>query len=128
MALSFPYLGSFTHVFESIARGMKREDLIVPSPPNHKTKQLGSKHSSEFVCTPFKMILGSIIEVIEQGAYEIAAPVHVDFCRLGCYFPLFEVILEDLGYDFDMITLDWWNKVEFFKSYKKLAKNDIFSV
>ena len=123
MPLSFPYVGTFTYVFESIARGMKRDDIIVPDEPTYRTKQLGSQHSSEFVCTPFKMLLGSIIEVIEKGAYEIVATVFVDYCRLGYYSPLYKIILEDLGYDFDLINLDWFNKIEFFTSFKKLACN-----
>ena len=123
MPLSFPYVGTFTYVFESIARGMKRDDVIVPNEPTYKTKQLGSQVSSEFVCTPFKMLLGSIIEVIERGAYEIVATVFVDYCRLGYYSPLYKIILEDLGYEFDLINLDWFDKVDFFRSFKKLACN-----
>ncbi len=121
MSLSFPYLGTFSYALEAIARGMNRTDIIVPNEPTYKTKQLGSRHSPEFVCTPFKMLLGSIIEVIERGAYQIIATVFVDFCRLGCYSPLSDMILENLGYDYDLINLDWHQKGEFFSNFKKLT-------
>lgn len=121
MPLSFPYLGTFSYVLEAIARGMNRTDIIMPHEPTYKTKQLGSRYSPEFVCTPFKMLLGSIIEVLERGAYQIVATVFVDFCRLGCYSPLSELILEDLGYDFELINLDWHQKAEFFINFKKLT-------
>ena len=121
MTLSFPYLGTFSYVVEAIARGMNRTDIILPHEPTYKTKQLGSRHASEFVCTPFKMLLGSLIEVLDRGAYQIIFTLFVDFCRLGYYSPLFKIILDDLGYDFDLIDLDWQNKPEFFRNFKKLT-------
>ena len=121
MSLSFPYLGTFSYAMEAIARGMNRTDIIVPNEPTYRTKQLGSRHSPEFVCTPFKMLLGSIIESLERGAYQIVATMFVDFCRLGCYSPLSEIILEDLGYDFELINLDWHQKAEFFSNFRKLT-------
>ena len=121
MTLSFPYLGTFSYALEAIAKGMNRTDIIVPNEPTYKTKQLGSRYSPEFVCTPFKMLLGSIIEVIERGAYQIIATVFVDFCRLGCYSPLSDMILENLGYDYDLINLDWHQKGEFFSNFRKLT-------
>ncbi len=121
MPLGFPYLGTFTHVMESIARGMNRDDLILPNEPTYRTKQLGSRHASEFVCTPFKIILGSLLEVIERGATQVIGTVHVDFCRLGYYAPLWKLILEDLGYTGDIICLNWFDKPDFFRNFKKLT-------
>ncbi|MHA2357537.1 MAG: CoA protein activase [Candidatus Heimdallarchaeaceae archaeon] len=121
MSLSYPYLGTFSYALEAIARGMNRHDIIVPNEPTYKTKQLGSRHSPEFVCTPFKMLLGSIIEVLERGAYQIVATVFVDFCRLGCYSPLSDIILNDLEYDCELINLDWHQKAEFFSNFRKLT-------
>jgi len=119
--LAFPYLGSFTFVMEAIARGMKRDDLILPTEPTYRTKQLGSRHASEFVCTPFKIILGSIIETVERGATQVLGTVHVDFCRLGYYAPLWKLILEDLGFTGDVIFLNWFDKPEFFRNFKMLC-------
>lgn len=121
MSISWPFLGTFSYALEAIARGMNRSDIIPPNEPTYKTKQLGSRHSPEFVCTPFKMLLGSIIEVIERGAYQIVATVFVDFCRLGCYSPLTDLILSDLGYEYDLINLDWHQKGEFFSNFRKLT-------
>ena len=121
MSLSFPYLGTFSYVVEAIAKGMNRYDIIFPHEPTYKTKQLGSRYASEFVCTPFKMLLGSLIEVLDRGAYQIIFTLFVDFCRLGYYSPLFKVILEDLGYEFDLVNLDWQDKPEFFSSFRRLT-------
>lgn len=66
------------------------------------TTELGAQHSNDYVCTPFKHILGDFIEALELGANVI-----VQFggpCRLGYYGELQESILRDLGYDFDMLN------------------------
>ena len=66
------------------------------------TTELGAQHSTDYVCTPFKHILGDFIEALELGANVI-----VQFggpCRLGYYGELQESILRDLGYDFAMLN------------------------
>ena len=75
----------------------------VPLPKATKrTIELGSRHSSDFVCAPFKHILGDYIEALELGAnvlVQFAGP-----CRLGYYGELQESILRDLGYEFEMLN------------------------
>ena len=61
---------------------------------------LGCKY---VVCTPFKTILGSMIEALEAGA-DTLLMTH-GLCRLGDYGELAEQILRDLGYQFDFINL-----------------------
>ena len=67
-----------------------------------QTTELGAQHSSDYVCTPFKHILGDYIEALDAGA-----EVLVQFggpCRLGYYGELQERILRDMGYDFEMLN------------------------
>ena len=66
------------------------------------TSEAGAQHSTDYVCTPFKHILGDFIEALEAGA-----DVLVQFggsCRLGYYGELQESILRDMGYDFAMLN------------------------
>lgn len=66
------------------------------------TSEAGAQHSTDYVCTPFKHILGDFIEALELGA-----DVLVQFggpCRLGYYGELQESILRDMGYDFAMLN------------------------
>lgn len=76
---------------------------FVPLPPaTRRTLELGSQHSNDFVCAPFKHILGDYLEALELGA-----DVLVQFtgpCRLGYYGEVQESILRDLGYDFRMLN------------------------
>ncbi|MBS6941323.1 MAG: hypothetical protein KH142_07610 [Slackia piriformis] len=67
-----------------------------------RTLEIGSAHSNDFVCAPFKHILGDYIEALEAGA-----DVLVQFtgpCRLGYYGELQESILRDMGYEFEMLN------------------------
>ncbi|MGC9779842.1 MAG: hypothetical protein HZR80_11415 [Candidatus Heimdallarchaeota archaeon] len=119
MSISFPHVGSFTYVMESIVREMGRTDVVVPNKPTNKTKQLGSRHSPEWICTPFKMLFGSFIEVLERGAYELVGTLFIDYCRLGYYTPIYELILEDLGYDFEFLYLNFDNPIGFIQEMKR---------
>lgn len=67
-----------------------------------KTLELGTLHSSDYVCAPFKHILGDFIEALELGAdtlVQFSGP-----CRLHYYGELQESILRDMGYEFQMVN------------------------
>jgi len=68
-----------------------------------RTLELGGRHSPDMICTPFKTTLGNFIEAAEQGANVFVMPGVG--CRLGLYDILQKQILEDLGYEIEMITL-----------------------
>ena len=71
MTLTFPHFGSLIYVFESLINELGRKDVIIPKKPNKRTANLGALHSPEFVCTPFKITLGTFIEGLERGANEL---------------------------------------------------------
>lgn len=67
-----------------------------------RTMELGIQHSSDYVCTPFKHMMGDWIEALEMGAdilVQVGGP-----CRLGYYGEIQEDILKDMGYDFTMLN------------------------
>lgn len=68
-----------------------------------KTLQLGAKYAPDMVCTPFKTVLGSMMEALEAGADTLI--MTFGYCRLGYYGELAEAILRDLGYEFDYLNL-----------------------
>lgn len=64
--------------------------------------EVGVQNSSDYVCTPFKHILGDFAEALDLGAdilIQFGGP-----CRLGYYGELQESILRDMGYDFIMLN------------------------
>lgn len=94
---------------------------IVEAPKiTSKTIEIGSKHSPDFVCTPFKYTLGTMIESLEKGANVVIQLG--GGCRYGYYSELQKQILEDLDYDFILINLVTAGKTEPLKIYKELKK------
>jgi predicted nucleotide-binding protein (sugar kinase/HSP70/actin superfamily) len=102
---------------------MGRTDYVMPTKPTNRTKQLGSRYSPEFICTPFKMMFGSILEVLDRGAYELVGTIFRDYCRLGYYVPVIELILEDLGYDFEFLYLNFNQPLNFIKEMKRRTED-----
>ena len=70
--------------------------------PTRRTLELGTRVSNDYVCAPFKHIMGAYIEALDAGAdvlMQFTGP-----CRLGYYGELQESILRDMGYDFQMLN------------------------
>lgn len=77
-------------------------EFVALPPATRRSLEAGSRHSSDYVCAPFKHILGDYLDALELGAdvlVQFAGP-----CRLGYYGELQESILRDMGYDFDMLN------------------------
>ncbi len=80
---------------------------ILPPPLTRRTEELGSQNSPDFVCTPFKTTLGSMIEALEAGADTLIMVYGI--CRLNYFAELQEQILRDMGYEFSFINLSAYN-------------------
>ncbi len=119
MSISYPHWGSLTYLIEILLSELGRTDVIKPKKPNINTAKLGARYSPEFICTPFKLVLGSFIESLEAGAYELATGGTQAQCRFGYYWPVQKMILEDLGYDFKFIPLDHANSMSFMRTLKE---------
>lgn len=109
-AIPVTYL--LTHVLKS--------EIIKAPPITSKTVELGNKYSPEFVCTPFKYTLGTLIECLEKGANLLIQSG--GGCRYGYYHELQEQILKDLGYSFEFVNLVSGGSVDIPVLLKKIKK------
>ena len=77
---------------------------FVPTPrPTRRTLEIGTENSSDYVCAPFKHILGDYVGALEAGADVLVQ--FTGFCRLTYYGELQEMILRDMGYEnFEMLN------------------------
>ncbi len=119
--MSFPRYAEYNCAFKYIFEEALEIRCVTPPAITKRTMELGAKYSPEFVCTPFKITLGSMIEALEAGA-DTLLMVH-GLCRLGYYGELQEQILRDLGYHFDFINLseyDMSKKREYIKIVKRI--------
>lgn len=118
--ISFPHIGDYSYFIKPLVENITNMKVKVAPPITKKTVELGSKHSPDFVCLPFKYNLGNYIEALEEGA-----SILLQFgggCRYGNYAELQDVILKDLGYNHEFYQFIKKGKTSFSHIYK-LFKN-----
>ena len=124
--VAFLRYGYYDLAFKYFVEQALDADFVELPEPTRRTVELGSKYSTDYVCSPFKHILGDYIEALELGA-----DVLVQFtgpCRLGYYGELQESILRDLGYEFDMLnfaTVTGKPATEYIKICQKKVNPDL---
>ncbi|MBI5828132.1 MAG: hypothetical protein HZB20_01005, partial [Chloroflexi bacterium] len=101
--LGFPRMGTTVIPLKSLFRGIGARLELGPPLSSH-TVALGVRHSPEFICTPYKYILGNMIEMLERGADTLLYVDGPGLCRNSAYTQLLNDILHDLGYDFTFLT------------------------
>ena len=106
MKITFPHMGTIGILGEAIFKRLGRE-VILPPKTSKKTLTLGSRYSPEFACLPLKVTLGNLMEALENGADTIVMLAARGPCRFGYYATLQNLILKNLGYDYELITLDY---------------------
>ncbi len=104
MRVSMPHMGNLYIPLKALFQRLD-VDFIAPPMTNQHTLSLGVKHSPEGLCIPFKLTLGNLIEVAEQGADTLLMPGGNGICRLGYYAKTQEQILRDLGYNAEIVQM-----------------------
>lgn len=101
--ITYPQLGNYSIAISYLLSKILDDEVVVPPPITTKTAEIGSKYSPDFICTPFKYTLGTLIEGLELGADTLIQMG--GGCRYGYYHELQNQILSDLGYSFKLINL-----------------------
>ncbi|MDP2663528.1 MAG: hypothetical protein Q8R28_22675 [Dehalococcoidia bacterium] len=106
MKVTFPHMGS---VWVPLKAVMDKHGVesVVPPMFSKNTMSLGAKYSPECMCLPYKVLLGNLIEGLEQGADTVIDVRGPGLCRLGYYAKLHEDALRDMGYEFTIKSFDW---------------------
>lgn len=105
MQITFPHMGNIGLPLKKMLETAGAE-VVLPPQNSKRTLTLGTKHSPEFVCLPFKMTLGNFIEALELGADTILMAAGPGRCRFGFYGEVQQRILHDLGYRFQMLQIN----------------------
>ena len=116
--VAFPHMGNYYVPVQYLLSHITTLEVMTPPFITSKTIELGSKHSPDFVCTPFKYTLGTYIESLQLGA-DILLQAGGG-CRYGYYSELQEQILKDLGYSFRLINFVRGGKTDIKKLYKEM--------
>ncbi len=104
MRIGMPHMGNLYIPFKSLFQRLDI-DFVIPPVNNQRTLSLGVRNSPEGMCIPFKLTLGNLIEAAEAGADTLLMPAGSGICRLGYYAKTQEQILQDLGYNTEIVCL-----------------------
>lgn len=105
MKIMAPHLGNAYLVAKAIF-DMLEIDFIIPEFNSKKSLEIGSIHSPEDMCLPFKLMMGNYIQGIEKGADTIIITGSCGPCRYGEYCELQMNILKKLGHNLNFLVLD----------------------
>ena len=108
--VAFPHMGLISVAWATALRKVGVEPFIPPY-TSKKTLSLGTKHSPEAICLPYKLILGNFIEALEGGADYVAMITSPGICRLGEYGKCIQNALKDRGYDARYIELQLYDGI-----------------
>lgn len=123
--VAFPHMGTIYVAWSAALRKVGIEPFIPPY-TSKRTLSLGTKHSPEAICLPYKLIMGNFIEAIEGGTDYVAMISSPGCCRLGEYGKCINNALEDLGYHAKYIELTLYDGIQGLYNFLKeiTGKND----
>lgn len=127
--VSFFHFRNYEPAFKYFTEQVLDADFVPTPTPTRATIKRGEEMSADYVCTPFKHIIGDYAAALEQGA-DVLVQV-TGFCRLNYYGELQEMILRDAGYtDFQMLNFSYVasGKMRDYIAYCKKVVNPNLSV
>jgi predicted nucleotide-binding protein (sugar kinase/HSP70/actin superfamily) len=101
--LGFPRMGTSSIPLKSLFENIGAQVELGPT-LSARTVSLGARYSPEFICTPYKYILGNMIEMLESGADTLLYIDGAELCRNSSYTQLLNDVLHDLGYKFQLVS------------------------
>ena len=90
--LCYPQLGNYDIPIQYFVNNGLHLEYLAPPAMTKRTIELGAKYSPDFVCAPFKCMMGCYIEALEQGANVLIQTGGT--CRLGYYGELHSIPLQ----------------------------------
>ncbi|MEL7646815.1 MAG: 2-hydroxyglutaryl-CoA dehydratase [Sedimentibacter sp.] len=106
MKATVPHMGNVYIGVKTLFDGLGI-DYVIPPKNSKISLDIGSLHSPEEICLPFKIMIGNYIQAIEQGADTVVLTGSCGPCRFGEYCELQMNLLKSLGHELDFIVLDY---------------------
>jgi predicted nucleotide-binding protein (sugar kinase/HSP70/actin superfamily) len=121
LKITFPHLGNVHIAAKALFDGLGIE--YVRPPLNSKLAlEIGSFHSPEEICLPFKIMIGNYIQAIEQGADTVLITGSCGPCRFGEYCEMQMNLLKRLGHNLDFIVIDSPSDIGIKELYNRINK------
>lgn len=119
LKLTFPHMGN-AYISVKAMLDTLGIDYYMPPVACRKTMEYGIECSPEFMCLPFKTVIGDMIQGLENGADTILFGGGCGQCRLSYYGDLMKEILRNMGYKFNYIHLNL-SKITYSEMINKLS-------
>ena len=119
--IGIPRMGSSVVPLKSLFTGIGAQVEFGPR-LSSRTVSLGVRYSPEFICTPYKFILGNMIEMLEAGANTLLYMDGAELCRNSSYTQLLNETLQDIGYKFHFVSTAVFEKGGLFALPKFLSQ------
>ncbi|HHV30490.1 CoA protein activase [Acetivibrio mesophilus] len=122
MIITFPHMGNTYIAVKALLDDIGAE-YVIPPLSSKRSLEIGTKYAPEMACLPLKINLGNFVEAYEKGANTILTAGGRGPCRFGYYCEMSREILQDNGYDMDVIVLEApdGDIMKFVGKIKKLA-------
>lgn len=121
MVITFPHLGNAYLAAKALFDGLGLE-YVIPPLNNKEGLEIGSLHSSEEMCLPYKIMIGNYLQAIGKGANTIILPGSCGPCRFGEYCELQMNLMKELGHDLDIIVIDYPKDIGLKELFNRLDK------
>ena len=125
MKISFVNIGDAWLPLKSLLETIPGVEVILPSPIDAETLEIGSANSPKSVCMPFISGLGDMLKTLKNEKIDVFFTfIDCKPCRYGIFSVIQEKILQDMGYDeVKVIHLDQGDLINFgwMKSLNKLS-------
>ncbi|HOK48679.1 MAG TPA: 2-hydroxyglutaryl-CoA dehydratase [Sedimentibacter sp.] len=105
MKATFPHLGNVYLGVKALFDGLGIDYVIPPQNSDHALN-IGTRHSPDEICLPFKIMIGNYMQAVEEGADTVILTGSCGPCRFGEYCELQMNLMKSLGYDLKFIVLD----------------------
>ncbi|MDR7857217.1 acyl-CoA dehydratase activase-related protein [Tissierella sp.] len=125
MKITAPHLGNTYLAAKALFDGLEI-DYVIPPLNNKLALEMGSLHSPEEMCLPFKIMIGNYLQAIETGADTIILPGSCGPCRFGEYCEIQMNVLKKLGLNLEFIVIDSPSDIgikELFNRINKISSN-----
>lgn len=122
MKLTFPHMGN-TYITAKAMLDDLGVQYIIPPFNNKKALEIGTKYAPELACLPLKINIGNFIQAYDKGADTIFITGGCGPCRFGYYCEMHREILKDIGYEMEVVTMEWPDDglKELLRRIKKIA-------
>ena len=125
MKITFPHMGNIHLAAKALFDGLDI-DYVIPPQSSRSSLEIGSMHSPEEMCLPFKIMIGNYIQAIELGADTIILTGSCGPCRFGEYCELQMNLLKKLGHHLEFLVIDAPKDIgikELFNRISKISSN-----